>query len=153
MDAATSRVARHARAHVARGDGGGGAAQGGTAEAGPERPGEARTGWRWWRRASPAVMQARSSGEAAAQRRRAVAGRGERRRPDAVREEVGLGAESSEQRLGKLPSRVIGEGLAEAASRGGDRASGAAAMGSGARVWGGEEGVGRARIRRGRWEE
>ena len=64
-----------------------------------------------------------------------------------------MGAESSKQRLGKLPSRVIGEGLAEAVCRGGDRASGAAAMGSRARVWGGEEGIGRARIRRGRGEE
>src|SRR6185437_4907737 len=43
VGAATTRVARHARAHVARGDGGGGAAQGGAARRGQKEAGGAST--------------------------------------------------------------------------------------------------------------
>ena len=64
-------------------------------------------GTRRWRRASPAVAQARSGDEGAARRRWTAAGGGERRWPCAVREEAGLGVESKEDDERKLPMRGI----------------------------------------------
>jgi len=56
-------------------------ADGGAAERGWSGQGEARTGKRRRRRASPAEMQARSGDEAASRRREAAAGDGARRGP------------------------------------------------------------------------
>ena len=72
-------------------------ANGGTVEAGPERQGEARTGRRRWRRASPAGWTAGNGGGRAARRAGAAADRGERRRRYTAREEAGLGVEWVEE--------------------------------------------------------
>ena len=94
--ATTSRASRGATA-----------ARGGTAKRSRSGAGEARTGWRGWRRASPATWMAGNDDEGAARRDPAAAGGGERRRPCAVREEPGLGVESSEGREEMLPAQGI----------------------------------------------
>ena len=75
------------------------------------------------------VAASLTGGDAGEERRRAAAGRGERRRPDAVREEVGLGAESSEGREEKLPPRGIGAALTGGGESAAARSSGGSVHG------------------------